>query len=90
MLRFLARRWAKIQNIFHAETEAANNDLNARLALSTAAEKRKLISALILRPTRWTRGSRLSPKWKRKVFGFVRTVMSALDVISPSAMNMKR
>lgn len=46
MLRFLARRWAKIQYTFHAETEAANNDLNARLVLNTAADKRHLVSML--------------------------------------------
>jgi hypothetical protein len=46
MLRFAARHWAKIRYIFNQETEAHANELNARLALQNAAEKRALVSLL--------------------------------------------
>lgn len=46
MLRFIAKRYAKAQYRFRQEVEAATNELNAGLALRTAAEKRKLAAQL--------------------------------------------
>jgi hypothetical protein len=46
MLRFIAKRYAKAQYRFRQEVEAATNDLNAGLALRTAAEKHKLAAQL--------------------------------------------
>jgi hypothetical protein len=46
MLRFIAKRYAKAQYRFRQEVEAATNDLNAGLALRTAAEKRTLAAQL--------------------------------------------
>lgn len=46
MLRFIAKRYAKAQYRFRQEVEAATNDLNAGLALRTAAEKHKLVAQL--------------------------------------------
>jgi len=46
MLRFIAKRYAKIRYQFAQLTEAASNDLNAGLALRQAAEKRTLAAQL--------------------------------------------
>jgi hypothetical protein len=46
MLRFIARRYAKAAYVFRQEVEASTNELNAGLALRTAAEKHKLAAQL--------------------------------------------
>jgi len=46
MLRFLGRRWAKINYIFRQEKEAATNELLSKLALRTAGEHRDLAAKL--------------------------------------------
>jgi hypothetical protein len=46
MLRFIGRRWAKINYIFRQEKEAATNELLSKLALRTAGEHRDLAAKL--------------------------------------------
>jgi hypothetical protein len=46
MLRPLARFWAKRRYIWTLETEAAANEINARLSAKRAAEKRTLVAQL--------------------------------------------
>lgn len=46
MLKFIAKRWAKTRYVFNQHVEAATNDLNAGLALRTAADKRDLSARL--------------------------------------------
>jgi hypothetical protein len=46
MIRFFAKRYARVRYRFNQETEAASNDLNAGLATRLAKEKRTLVARL--------------------------------------------
>jgi hypothetical protein len=46
MIRFIARRVAKLQYIFKLEVEARSNEINAQLAVNRAKEKRAFIDQL--------------------------------------------